>query len=106
MAWLTLFLAGSFEIGMVMGLKLSEGFTRLWPIVLMAVSGGISFWLLSVAMCSLRASTAYAVWTAIGVVGSAVVGMAVFDEPVELARIGSIALIITGVIGLRLSSAS
>ena len=104
MAWATLLLASLFEIGLVMGLKLSEGFTKPWPIVLMAVSGVLSFFLLSLAMRSLPAGTAYAVWTAVGSAGAVVVGIAVFHEPAELARIGSIALILAGVIGLRLAS--
>lgn len=104
MAWTTLLLASLFEIGLVMGLKLSEGFTKPWPIALMAVSGLLSFFLLSLAMRTLPAGTAYAVWTAVGSAGAVVVGIAVFHEPAELVRIGSIALILAGVIGLRLAS--
>lgn len=103
MAWALLVLAGLFEIGMVMGLKLSEGFTKPWPILLLAVSGGLSFLLLSLAIRSIPAGTAYAIWTAIGASGAVVVGIALFHEPAELARIGSVALIIAGVIGLRLA---
>ncbi len=101
MAWVLLFVAGLFEIGFVMGLKFSEGFTRFWPTVGMFVSGGFSFFLLSTAMRSLPAGTAYAVWTGIGTVGAVALGILFFKEPAQLLRIVGIALILTGVVALR-----
>ena len=104
MAWLYLLLAGLFEIGFALGLKFSEGFTRLWPTVGFMVSGGISFYLLSVAMKTLPVGTAYAVWTGIGAAGTAVLGILVLKESGDVFRVISIALIVAGVVGLRLSS--
>ena len=104
MAWLYLLLAGLFEIGFALGLKFSEGFTRLWPTVGFMVSGGISFYLLSVAMKTLPVGTAYAVWTGIGAAGTAMLGILVLKESGDVFRVISIALIVAGVVGLRLSS--
>jgi quaternary ammonium compound-resistance protein SugE len=103
MAWIGLLAAGLFEVGFVMGLKFSEGFTRLWPTLGMFVSGGFSFFLLSTAMRSLPAGTAYAVWTGIGTVGAVVLGILFLSEPADLMRIIAIALIVTGIVGLRLA---
>lgn len=103
MAWLILFVAGLFETGMVVGLSLSEGFTRLWPSLLMLVSGGISFYLLSVVMQSIPVGTAYAVWTAIGASGAVLVGILFFGEPVSLLRAIGIAAVLGGVVMLRLA---
>lgn len=104
MAWIYLIIAGVFEIGLALGLKFSEGFTRLWPTLGMAVSGGISFYLLSVAMKSLPVGTAYAVWTGIGAAGTAILGILFLKESGDVFRVVSITLIVAGVIGLRLSS--
>ncbi len=104
MAWLFLIVAGLFEIGFALGLKYSEGFTRLWPTLGFLVSGGISFYLLSVAMRTLPVGTAYAVWTGIGAAGTAVLGILLLEESGDVFRVVSIALIVAGVIGLRLSS--
>jgi quaternary ammonium compound-resistance protein SugE len=104
MAWIYLFIAGIFEIGFAMGLKYSEGFTRLWPTVAMAVSGALSFYLLSVSMKSLPVGTAYAVWTGIGAAGTVVLGIAFLKEPSDLLRLVSISLIVVGIVGLRISS--
>lgn len=104
MAWLFLIVAGVFEIGFALGLKYSEGFTRLWPTVGFMVSGGISFYLLSVAMKTLPVGTAYAVWTGIGAAGTAVLGILLLKESGDVFRVISIALIVAGVVGLRLSS--
>ncbi|MGB3681500.1 MAG: multidrug efflux SMR transporter [Rubrobacteraceae bacterium] len=104
MAWLYLVVAGIFEIGFALGLKFSEGFTRLWPTLGMAVSGGISFYLLSIAMKTLPVGTAYAVWTGIGAAGTAVLGILLLEESGDVFRVLSITLIVAGVIGLRLSS--
>jgi quaternary ammonium compound-resistance protein SugE len=104
MAWIYLFIAGIFEIGFAMGLKYSEGFTRLWPTVVMAVSGALSFYLLSVSMKSLPVGTAYAVWTGIGAAGTVVLGIAFLKESSDLLRLVSISLIVVGIAGLRISS--
>ena len=104
MAWLFLIVAGVFEIGFALGLKYSEGFTRLWPTLGFMVSGGISFYLLSVAMKVLPVGTAYAVWTGIGAAGTAVLGILLLEESGDVFRVISIALIVAGVVGLRLSS--
>lgn len=104
MAWIYLVIAGFFEVGFALGLKYSEGFSRLWPTVIMAVSGGISFYLLSIAMKSLPVGTAYAVWTGIGAAGTVILGILFLKESSDLIRLISITLIIVGVAGLRFSS--
>lgn len=104
MAWLYLVVAGLFEVGFALGLKYSEGFTRLWPTVGMVVAGGISFYLLSIAMRSLPVGTAYAVWTGIGAAGTVILGILFLKESSDLIRLLSITLIIVGVVGLRFSS--
>ncbi len=103
MTWILLFVAGLFEIGFAIGLKYSEGFSRLWPTLGMALAGGLSFYLLSTAMKSLPAGTAYAVWTGIGAAGTAAVGILLLGESASPLRIASLALIVAGVIGLRLA---
>ena len=104
MAWIYLIVAGFFEVGFALGLKYSEGFSRLWPTVGMGVAGGISFYLLSIAMRSLPVGTAYAVWTGIGAAGTVVLGILFLKESSDLIRLLSISLIIVGVAGLRFSS--
>lgn len=104
MAWIYLIVAGFFEIGFALGLKYSEGFSRLWPTVGMVVAGGISFYLLSIAMRSLPVGTAYAVWTGIGAAGTVILGILFLKESSDLIRLLSITLIIVGVVGLRFSS--
>ena len=103
MTWILLFVAGLFEIGFAIGLKYSEGFSRLWPTLGMVLAGALSFYLLSTAMKSLPAGTAYAVWTGIGAAGTAVVGILLLGESASPLRIASLALIVVGVIGLRLA---
>ncbi len=105
MAWVILLVAGLFEIGFAFGLKFSEGFTRMWPTIGMAASGGVSFYLLSVALKTLPVGTAYAVWTGIGAAGTAVLGILLLSESSEILRLLSILLIVVGVVGLRLTSA-
>lgn len=105
MSWFILFVAGLFEVGWAVGLKYSEGFTRLWPTVGTVSSMIVSLWLLGVAMRSLPLGTAYAVWVGVGAVGTAVLGIALFDELASVARIFSLALIVAGIVGLKLSSA-
>jgi len=102
MVWVYLFVGGFFECVWAVSMKYSEGFTKLWPSIVTVLSMIASLWLLSLAMKSLPAGTAYAVWTGIGAVGVAVAGMLLFDEPRELIRILSILLIVAGVLGLRL----
>ncbi len=101
MAWIVLFVAGLFEMGFVMGLNFSEGFTRLWPSLLMVVSGGISLYLLSVAMQSVPVGTAYAVWTAIGASGAVLLGILFLGEPANLLRVTGIVVVLGGVLMLR-----
>ena len=104
MPWIYLLLAGIFEIGFAIGLKYTEGFTRLWPSVGTIVSAAISLWLLTQALRTIPVGTAYAIWTGIGAVGVATLGIALFSESVSPARLGCIALIIAGVVGLKLFS--
>lgn len=101
MAWLVLVVAGLFEAGMVIGLDYSEGFTRLWGSLLMLISGGISFYLLSVAMQSIPAGTAYAVWTAIGASLAVLLGILFLGEPTNLLRLVGITVVLGGVLLLR-----
>jgi len=103
MTWILLFVAGLFEIGFALGLKYSEGFSRLLPTLGMVGAGGLSFYLLSTAMKTLPAGTAYAVWTGIGAAGTAVVGILLLGESSSPLRVASLALIVAGVIGLRLT---
>lgn len=104
MAWLILFLAGLFEVAWAVGMKYSEGFSRLTPSLITAVCMAISVWFLSISMRTLPLGTAYAVWTGIGAIGAVIVGVVVFKEPVTALRIGSACLIIIGLLGLKLSS--
>ncbi|WP_237217488.1 DMT family transporter [Falsiroseomonas oryziterrae] len=101
MAWIWLFLAGLLEIGWAVGLKLSEGFTRLWPSVWTIAAMAASLGLLGLALKTLPVGTAYAIWTGIGAVGTAAFGMLVLGEPATAARIGGIALIAAGIATLK-----
>jgi quaternary ammonium compound-resistance protein SugE len=104
MSWLVLVLAGLLEIGWAVGLKYSHGLTRLWPSVATAVALVGSMGLLAVAMRTLPLGTAYAVWTGIGTVGTAVLGIVLFREPATAMRLACIALIVAGIVGLKLAS--
>ncbi len=104
MAWLYLLIAGLFEIGWAVGLKYTEGFTRLWPSVWTIAALAVSMALLATAVRELPIGTAYAVWTGIGAVGTAILGIILFAEPATALRLGSIALIVAGIIGLKLAS--
>ena len=104
MTWVYLFVAGIFEIGFALGLKYSEGFTRLWPTLGMVAAGALSFYLLSISMKSLPVGTAYAVWTGIGAAGTAVLGILLLGESTSLFRVLSILLVVVGVVGLSISS--
>lgn len=105
MAWLILLLAGLLEIGWAIGLKYTEGFTRLVPSVLTAGSMVASIVLLSIALKTLPVGTGYAVWTGIGAVGTAILGIYLFGESADLPRLASIALIVAGILGLKFTSA-
>jgi quaternary ammonium compound-resistance protein SugE len=104
MAWIILFVAGLFEVGWAVGLKYTEGFTRLWPSVGTAVSLVLSMALLGWALKFLPLGTAYAVWTGIGAVGTAVFGILVLKEPATAARLVCLCLIVAGILGLKLFS--
>jgi quaternary ammonium compound-resistance protein SugE len=104
MPWLILFLAGLFEIGWAIGLKYTDGFTRVTPTVVTLALMGVSVYLLSVALRSLPVGTGYAVWTGIGVLGTTGLGILLFDEPRGLIRLLSIGLILLGILGLRVST--
>lgn len=103
MAWVIVITAGIFETGFAVFLKMSHGLTKLWPTVGFAVCALISFGLLTLALKHLEVGAAYAVWTGIGAVGAATVGMLVLGDPVSTLKIVSIGLILVGVIGLNLS---
>ncbi|MDX1219731.1 quaternary ammonium compound efflux SMR transporter SugE [Sinorhizobium medicae] len=102
MAWFTLLLAGILEIGWAIGLKYTDGFTRLMPTVLTVGSMILSVALLGVAVRSLPLGTAYAVWTGIGTVGTVILGIVLFAEPATAMRLGCIGLIVAGIAGLKL----
>ena len=106
MAWIVLFIAGLFEVGWAVGLKYTHGFTRLWPTVGTAVSLVASMGLLGVALRTLPLGTAYAVWTGIGTIGTAALGVVLFREPATAARLVCIALIVAGIVGLKLVTKS
>lgn len=104
MAWSILVLAGLFEMGWAIGLKYTEGFTRLWPTVGTVLSAVISLWLLGIAMRALPVGTAYRVWVGVGAVGTVLLGIVLFGEPANMARLLSVALIIAGIVGLWLAT--
>ncbi len=104
MSWIILVLAGLFEIGWAIGLKYTEGFTRLWPTVGTVASMVVSLGLLGVAMKSLPLGTAYAVWVGVGAVGTAILGIALLGEPANGGRLVSLGLIVAGIVGLKLAS--
>jgi quaternary ammonium compound-resistance protein SugE len=103
-AWITLLIAGLFEIGWAIGLKYTEGFTRLWPSAWTAVALVVSIALLGVAVKSLPVGTAYAIWVGVGAVGTAILGIVLLGELATFARIASIGLIVAGVVGLKLAT--
>ncbi len=103
-AWLLLLLAGLFEVGWAVGLKYTDGFTRLWPTAWTAVALTASMILLGVAVKSLPLGTAYAVWVGIGAVGTAVLGIVLLGEAATVARLASIGLIVAGIVGLKLAT--
>lgn len=104
MSWVTLILAGIFEIGWAIGLKYTDGFTRLWPTVGTVTAMIISLGLLGIATKSLPVGTAYAIWVGVGAVGTAILGIVLLGESASLARLCSLALILAGIIGLKLAT--
>ena len=102
MAWLYLFLAGLFEVGWAIGLKYTEGFTRLIPSIWTVAAMTFSIVLLGLALRVLPVGTAYAVWTGIGAVGTAMLGVYLFGEPATAGRLASIGLIVAGIVGLKI----
>ncbi|WP_199091653.1 quaternary ammonium compound efflux SMR transporter SugE [Bosea sp. ASV33] len=105
MAWLYLFVAGLFEVGWAIGLKYTQGFTRLVPTLFTGISMVVSLSLLGLALKSLPVGTAYAVWTGIGTIGTAILGIALLGEPAGALRLACIGLIVAGIVGLKLVSA-
>jgi len=104
MAWILLILAGLFEIGWAVGLKYTEGFTRPLPTTLTVIAMVISIFLLGLAVRTLPLGTAYAIWTGIGTVGTVILGIVLFAEPATAVRLGCIAMIVSGIVGLKLAT--
>lgn len=104
MNWVLLVIAGLFEVGWAIGLKYTVGFTRFWPSVGTIAAMTLSFWLLAAAMKSLPIGTAYAVWVGVGAVGTAILGIVLFDEPANALRVSSLLLIVAGIVGLKLAT--
>lgn len=104
MAWTYLFVAALFEIGWAIGLKYANGFTRLWPSVITIIAMIVSLFFLALAVRNIPVGTGYAIWTGIGAVGTAILGIILFAEPVTTWRITCLLLIVSGVIGLKFSA--
>ena len=104
MPWISLFFAGLFEVGWAVGLKYTDGFTRPMPTILTVGAMIISLGLLGLAMKSLPLGTAYAIWTGVGAVGTVIAGIILFGESMALFRLASVALIIAGLVGLKISA--
>ncbi len=104
MAWGLIVIAGVLEMAWTVGMKYSEGFTKLVPSIFTGVSLVVSFACLTIGIKSLPVGTAYAVWTGIGAAGTAVLGIILFHEPATALRIGSLAMIVVGIVGLKLAS--
>ncbi len=104
MAWVILVIAGLFETGWAIGLKYTEGFTRLWPTIWTILAMIVSLWLLGIAMKSLPVGTAYSLWVGVGAVGTVILGIVLLGEPANAGRLISISFIIAGIIGLKLAS--
>lgn len=104
MSWIILFCAGLFEVGWAVGLKYTDGFTRPLPTALTVAAMAISLGLLGLAMKELPLGTAYAIWTGVGAVGTVIAGIILFGESMALIRLASVALIVTGLIGLKISA--
>ena len=104
MAWVLLLVAGLLEVGWAIGLKYTEGFTRLWPSAFTLAAMIASVWLLGIAMKSLPVGTSYAVWVGVGAVGTAILGIVLFNEPANAGRLVSLGLILAGIVGLKLAT--
>ncbi|ABA73409.1 MULTISPECIES: quaternary ammonium compound efflux SMR transporter SugE [Pseudomonas] len=104
MSWIILFFAGLFEVGWAVGLKYTDGFTRPLPTVLTVAAMAVSLGLLGLAMKELPLGTAYAIWTGVGAVGTVIAGIILFGESMALIRLASVALIVAGLIGLKVSA--
>jgi quaternary ammonium compound-resistance protein SugE len=104
MSWFLLLVAGLFEVAWAIGLKYTEGFTRLWPTVGTLAAMALSIGLLGLAMKSLPVGTAYAVWVGVGAVGTAILGIVLLGEPATAGRLVSLGLIVAGIVGLKLAS--
>jgi quaternary ammonium compound-resistance protein SugE len=104
MAWIILVLAGLFEVGWAIGLKYTEGFSRLWPTIWTVLAMIISLWLLGIAMKSLPVGTAYSIWVGVGAVGTVILGIVLLGEPANPPRLISVALIMAGIIGLKIAA--
>lgn len=104
MAWLVLTVAGLFEVAWAVGLRYTEGFTRLWPSVWTLTAMALSVWLLGLAMRTLPMGTAYSVWVGIGAAGTVLVGIVLLGESADAGRLISVTLIIAGVVGLKLAT--
>ena len=104
MSWFVLVIAGLFEIGWAVGLKYTEGFTRLWPTVGTVAAMAISVGLLGLAMKELPIGTAYAVWTGIGAIGTVILGIVLFGDSATTGRLVCVALIFSGIVGLKVIS--
>lgn len=104
MNWLILFIAGLFEISWAIGLKFSHGFTQIIPSIFTVITMILSFYFLAIALKNIPLGTAYAVWTGIGTLGTVILGIVLFKEPVSLLRVFCILLILSGIVGLKLLS--
>ena len=104
MAWLILFVAGLFEVGWAVGLKYTDGFTKLWPSLWTAAAMAASIFLLALALRTIPLGTGYAVWTGIGAMGTVIFGIVYLGESTDLLRVASIALILIGLVGLKLAT--
>jgi quaternary ammonium compound-resistance protein SugE len=104
MAWVILVVAGLFEVGWAIGLKYTDGFTRLWPTVWTVLAMIVSLGLLGIAMKTLPVGTAYSVWVGVGAVGTVILGIVLLGEPAGAIRLISIALIVAGIVGLKLAT--
>lgn len=104
MPWIILVLAGLFEVGWAIGLKYTDGFSKLWPTVGTVAAMAISLGLLGIAMKSLPVGTAYAIWVGVGAVGTVILGIVLFQEPLNALRVISVALIVAGLVGLKLAT--
>ncbi len=104
MNWIILVIAGLFEVGWALGLKYTEGFSKLWPSVFTVLAIIISLSLLGLAMRTLPVGTAYAIWTGIGMVGTVIAGIILMGDPVSVFRVLSISLILIGIVGLKIST--